>query len=87
MVWFSSIRAFCRLLSSTFPVLFTCDALMLAVCAAVSFFFKEGVPPPTAGRTLEEEMAAAASQSVEKEAPSDGIIEEVSQPMQGIQAI
>ena len=40
-----------------------------------------------AGRTLEEEMATTTSQGVEKEAPSDGITEEVSQPMQGIQAI
>ena len=73
--------------SFTSLVLFTCDVLMLVICAVVSPLFQEEVPLPTASRTLEEEMAAAASQSVEKEAPSDGITEEVSQPMQGIQAI
>ena len=40
-----------------------------------------------AGRTLEEEMAAAASQGVEEEALSGGIIEEAGQPMQGVQVI
>ena len=77
VVWFSFICAFCRLLSSTSPMLFTCDALMLIVCAAVSvFFFLEEVPPPTASRTLEEEMATAAFQGVEEEAPSGGITKE-----------
>ena len=32
-------------------------------------------------------MVAAASQSVEEEAPSGGITEEVGQPMQGVQVI
>ena len=40
-----------------------------------------------AGRTLEEEMAAMASQGVEEEALSGGITEEAGQPMQGVQVI
>ena len=39
VVWFSFIRAFCCFLSSTSPVLFTCDAFMLVVYAVVSFYF------------------------------------------------
>ena len=40
-----------------------------------------------AGRTLEEEMATTTSQGVEKEAPSGGITEGASQPIQGVQVI
>ena len=40
-----------------------------------------------AGRTLEEEMATTTSQGVEKEAPSGGITEGASQPIEGVQVI
>ena len=48
------------------------------------------VPPPTAGRTLEEEMVAAPSVAfpcVEEEPSSGDVMEEVGQPMQGVQAM
>ena len=47
------------------------------------------IPLPTTGRILEEEVVTAplaAFPSVEEEPPSGGMIEEVGQPMQGVQA-
>ena len=47
------------------------------------------VPPPTAGRILEEEAVATpsvASPGVEDEPPSGGVTEVAGQPMQGVQA-
>ena len=53
------------------------------------FFFQVEVPPPTTGRTLEEEAIIAPSigfPSVEDEAPSNGITEGTGQPIQGVQS-
>ena len=86
VVWLSSYLSLFVLTSPWYCVL-------MCVCVYIYFilfYLQVEVPPPTIGRTLEEEVVTTSFASfpgIEKEALGGGMVEEIGQPMQGVQSI
>ena len=85
MMWYGALRIFLCLFSPLLGTVYLCIYIYI-----ILFYLQVEVPPPTIGRTSEEEVVTTSSTGfpyIEEKASGGGVVEEIGQPMQGVQSI